>query len=139
MGSIVRYVRGFAAAIVAGALGGALLGVGESSLVTWTSAAPDEYWLFLFGAAVYGLIGAGLGLAAALLWQVARRGAAGDRQLAQIAVGVAMVLPVFAVGRYHVAQRLFEENLPTFTPEGIAVHLLLGLGALLAAAIGVVV
>lgn len=137
MRSLFRYVQGFAAATVAGALGGALVGVGEAVFVTSKSAAADEYWLFLFGAVVYGLIGAALGLAAALVWQLVRRGGASDRQLAQLSGAVAILLPVFAVARYNVAQRLYQENLPTLTSEGLIVHVLLVGGALLAAAIGV--
>src|SRR5262245_27161382 len=99
MRTILTYLRGFAAAAVAGALGGALVGVGESALVTWTSAAADEYWLFLFGALAYGLIGAGLGLGLALVWQLVRRGRASDRELAQVAAAAAVLLPVLAVVR----------------------------------------
>ena len=139
MRTIVTYLRGFAAATVAGALGGALVGIAESALVSWTSAAADEYWLFLFGAVYYGLIGAGLGLGAALVWQLVRRGRASDRDLALLACGAGVFLPVLAVARYHVAQRLFQENLPLATPTGIVTHLLLILGALAAAAVGMVV
>jgi hypothetical protein len=136
MRAFFRHVRGFATATIAAALGGALVGVGESLFVTWTSAAANEYWLFLFGAVVYGLIGAVLGLGGALVWQVVRRGSASDRQLAQLGGALAIVLPVFAVARYNVAQRLYQENLPTLTTEGLVVHLLLVAGALLAAGIG---
>ena len=136
MRALFAYVQGCAVATIAGALGGALVGVGESLFVTATSAAADEYWLFLFGAIVYGLIGAALGLAAALAWLVLRRVSAPDRQLAHVGVAVAVLLPVFAVARYNVAQRLYQENLPTLTGEGVAVHLGLLIGAVIAAAIG---
>jgi arylsulfatase len=137
MGAMLKFLRGLATATIAGGLGGGLVGIGEAALVTWTSAAADEYWLFLFGVVVYGLIGAGVGLGAGLLWQLIRRGAAGDRELAQVAVAAAVVVPVFAVARYHVAQRLFQENLPVATGEGIVVHALLVLGALAAAGVGI--
>jgi arylsulfatase len=137
MRTILDLLRGFVAAIVAGALGGALVGVGEAALVSSLSASADEYWLFLFGAAAYGLIGAGLGLGAAVLWQLVRWGRASDRQLAQIAIGCAAFLPVLAVARYHVAQRVFQENMPLATPIGILTHLGLLLGALAAVALGV--
>lgn len=122
-------------AVVAGGLGGALVGVGESVLVSWTSATADEYWLFLFGALAYGLIGAGLGVVGALVWQLLRRGRADDRQLAQVASMAAVALPTFAVARYQVAQRLFQEKLPVATAEGIITHVLLLLGALAAAVV----
>lgn len=137
MRALLKYAQGFATATIAAALGGALVGVGEALFVSWTSAAADEYWLFLFGAVVYGLIGAALGLAAALIWQMVRRGEASDRQLAQLGVGAAVLLPVFAVARYNVAQRVYQENLPTLTSEGLIVHLLLVVGALIAAGVGV--
>lgn len=139
MRTLLIYLRGLLLAALAGALGGALVGVGESSLVSWTSGAADEYWMFLFGAISYGLIGAGLGVGAALAWQLMRRGRADDRELAEVAVAGALLVPVLAVARYHVAQRLFQENLPIATPTGIVTHALLLLGALAAVALGVVI
>ncbi len=139
MRTFLTYLRGLLTALVAGALGGALVGVGESSFVSGTSVTADEYWLFLFGAVVYGLIGASLGVAAALGWQLVRRGRASDRALAQIGVVAAVFLPVFAVARYNVAQRLYQENLPTLTGEGILVHAGLAIGAVVAAALALVI
>jgi arylsulfatase len=139
MRTFLTYLRGLLTATVAGALGGALVGVGESAFVTGTSAAADEYWLFLFGAVVYGLIGASLGLAAALGWEIVRRGRASDGELAQLGVVAAVFLPVFAVARYNVAQRLYQENLPTLTGEGLVVHAGLAIGAVLAAALALVI
>lgn len=139
MRTILKYLGGFAAAAVAGGLGGALVGIGESLLVTWTSAAADEYWMFLFGAVAYGLIGAALGLAVALAWQLVRRGRADGRQLSQVAIAVGVLVPALAVTRYHVAQRLFQENLPLATPTGLMTHALIGLGALVAAGLGIVI
>lgn len=139
MRTILIYLRGLLIAALAGALGGALVGVGESILVSWTSAAADEYWMFLFGAISYGTIGAGLGLCAGLAWLLLRRGRADDRELAQVGIAGALILPVLAVARYHVAQRLFQENLPVATPTGIVTHALLLLGAVAAAALGVVI
>ena len=138
MRSIAQVIRGLLAAALAGALGGVLLGIGESTLVSVTAASADEYWLFLFGAVAYGLIGAVLALAAALVWTVVRRGRADERGLAQIGVAMAVALPVFAVARYQVAQRLFQEKLPVATTEGVITHVLLLLGAVVAAAIGIV-
>ena len=139
MRTLLTWIRGLATAILAGALGGALVGVGESAFVSLTSAAADEYWLFLFGAVVYGLIGAALAGAAAVVWQLVRRGRAGDRELAQLGIVAAVLLPVFAVARYNVAQRLFQENLPLATREGIVTHVLLAGGAVLAALLGILI
>jgi arylsulfatase len=139
MRTILKYLGGFAAATIAGGLGGALVGIGESILVSWTSASADEYWMFLFGAVAYGAIGAALGLAVALAWQAARRGRADERELGQVAIAVAVLLPVLAIARYHVAQRLFQENLPLATPTGLMTHALILLGAVVAAGLGIAV
>ena len=139
MSAIVKVLRGLAAAALAGALGGVLVGIGESALVSWTAATADEYWLFLFGAVAYGAIGAGLGLVAAAVAQTLRRGRSSEPGLAQLAIAAAVALPVFAVARYQVAQRLFQEKLPLATAEGVITHLLLVLGAALAAGIGILV
>lgn len=124
-------------AIFAGALGGVLVGWAESLLVTTTSAAAEEYWLFLFGIVAYGVLGAGIGLGIGILWQLVRRGRASELETAQIAAAVAVFLPVFAVGRYHVSQRIFREGLVLLSPAGILTHVLLLVAALLVALLAV--
>ena len=133
----MNLIKGFVAALLAGALGGALVGIAEALLVTFTSAAADEYWLFLFAVVAYGLLGAGVGLGAAALWQVVRLGQADGQRLAEVAVGSAVVVPAFAIGRYHVNQRIFGEELVTFSAAGIVTHVLLFVGALLVALVAV--
>lgn len=120
-----------------GALGGALVGWAESILVTTTSAAAEEYWLFLFGVVAYGALGAALGLGIGIVWQLVRRGRAGELEVAQIAAAVAVFLPAFAVGRYHVSQRIFREGLVLLSPVGLLTHVLLLFVALLAALLAV--
>jgi hypothetical protein len=75
MQTLVRQLRGLLGGLLAGGLGGALVGVAESALVTWTSAANDEYWLVLFGAIAYGAIGAASAPRAALRGQLCAAGA----------------------------------------------------------------
>ncbi len=133
MMTVARQLRGFVTALLAGGLGGALVGVAESVLIGTTSAASDEYWLFFFGVLSYGAIGAGLGLGAALLWQIVRRGRASEAQLAQLAAAAGCLLPAFAVARYHVAQRVFQEGLVATSATGLLTHAGLLVGALLAA------
>ncbi len=116
-------------ALVAGALGGALVGLAESALVSATSGAADEYWLFAFGVATYGLFGAFLGLGAGLAWQLLRWGRASERAVLQAAVAAGVAIPALAVARYHVAQRIFKEELVTASTAGIITHLLLVAGA----------
>ncbi|MEO8604546.1 MAG: sulfatase [bacterium] len=121
---------------MAGALGGALVGLTEAILVTVTSAANDEYWIYLFGALAYGAIGAGLGAAVAVAWQVLRRGAATDAQLAAVSTGAAVFLLAFAVARYQINQRLFDEGLSFASSTGAMTYGVLLVGALLVGLIG---
>jgi arylsulfatase A-like enzyme len=131
----VKLIKGLVAAALAGALGGALVGLVEALLVTFTSGAADEYWLFLFGVVGYGVLGAGIGLGGAILWQIARLGRASEQRLAEVAVALAVFVPSFAIGRYHVNQRLFGEELVTFSAAGVVTHaLLLGGGVVVALA-----
>jgi arylsulfatase A-like enzyme len=111
MQTLVRQLRGLLGGLLAGGLGGALVGVAESALVTWTSAASDEYWLVLFGVLSYGAIGAACGVAAALAWQLLRRGRASEVALAQVGAFAGMLPLAFAVARYQINQRVFDEGL----------------------------
>jgi arylsulfatase len=111
MQTLVRQLRGLFGGLLAGALGGALVGVAESALVTWTSAASEEYWLVLFGVLAYGAIGAGFGVGAALVWQLLRRGRASDVVLAQVGAFAGMLPLAFAVSQYQINQRVFDEGL----------------------------
>jgi hypothetical protein len=120
-------------AVLGGAVGGAVVGWAESILVTLTSAAAEEYWLFLFGVVAYGALGAALGLGVGVVWQVLRRGQATELVVAQLAAAVAVFLPAFGVGRYHVAQRLFGEGLVLLSPVGLLTHVLLAVAAALVA------
>jgi len=135
MTSATKVVGGLFTAALAGGLGGGLAGLGEATLVTLTSAASKEYWLFFFGVVAYGILGVGVGVAAAIGWQILRRGRADATQVMQIAAGAAVALPGFAVGRYHVARRVFEEKLVTVSASGIVTHLLLLAGAVLVAVV----
>lgn len=122
MQTLVRQLRGLLGGLLAGGLGGALVGVAESALVTWTSAASDEYWLVLFGVLSYGAIGAGCGVAAALAWQLLRRGRAGDVALAQVGAFAGMLPLAFAVARYQINQRVFDEGLTFASGMGAMTH-----------------
>lgn len=118
---------------IAGSTGGALLGVGESVLVTWTSAAAEEYWLFLFGVVYYGLICALFGSIAATAWATVRGGRAAHFELAQIGAAFGFVLPALFVTRYHVSKRLFNEQLGFGSLGGIVAHVLIVVGVAIAA------
>ncbi len=116
-----------------GLLGGALLGFGESILVTWASAAADEYWLFLFSVIAYGVFAAAFGIGAALIWQLIRRGRAGDFEVAQIGAGLGFLPIALFVTRYHVNKRIFKEQLDFASGSGLLAHVLILLGVGLAA------
>jgi arylsulfatase A-like enzyme len=112
-----------------GACAGALVGLLEAALITFTSN-PEEYWLFPFGIFYYGLSGAVIGSAAGLVLFVVRRA---SRSLAFGAAAAVTLFPLgLAIARYHVVQRVFHEELATTSAKGLAVH-----GALLAAAAAV--
>jgi arylsulfatase A-like enzyme len=113
------------------------VGWAESVLVTTTSAAAEEYWLFLFGIVSYGALGAALGFGMGVAWQLLRRGRAAELELAQVGAALAVFLPVFGVGRYHVSQRIFREGLVLFSPVGLLTHVLLLVAALVAAFLAV--
>ncbi|MDX2169345.1 MAG: sulfatase [Deltaproteobacteria bacterium] len=136
MHALLRHIRGLLTAALAGGLGGALVGLTEGTLVTLTSAANDEYWLFLFGAVSYGAVGAGLGLGLALFYQLVRGGRATDGELAA-AGAVGALFPLgFAVARYQVNQRLFDEGLTFASGVGAMTYGLLVLLAVLCAIAG---
>jgi arylsulfatase A-like enzyme len=136
---VIEFLRKCANGIVGGALGGALVGMAESVLVTLTSGAAEEYWLFLFGLVSYGLLGAAIGLGAAVFWSVVRRGAPGA-EVTRVAAALAVAVPALAVGRYHVSQRIFSEGLQLLSGVGLLTHGLLLVGAVAVAlvAMGVV-
>jgi arylsulfatase A-like enzyme len=124
--------------VFAGALGGALVGVAESLVVVLASGGvSEEYWLVLFGVVSYGVIGAGLGTSAALAWWVVRRGRADAGHLRAMAVIAGVVLPGFVVARYHVAKRIFAEQLVLVSAGGLLAHVLLLAGAVLVAVLSV--
>lgn len=122
------------AATCAAALAGALVGLGEALFVTLTSSAAKEYWLFLFGASSYAVIGGLMGLGVAVVVQILSRGRAASSTVVMLAALAAVSLPVFAVSRYHVVQRIFRENLVMGSPTGIATHVGLLVVALLVGA-----
>ncbi len=117
----------------AGAWGGSLVGVVEAGAIIALGATLAEFGLFPFGFWAYGALGAILVLPFALArYALFRR--SGLSEHAWLALGAAVVvLPLaFIVGRYHVAQRFFAEQLPpAFSGLGLVVYLGLVLCAVL--------
>ncbi len=116
-----------------GAFSGALLGLGESTLVSVAGAAAEEYWLFLFAVVAYGAVGALTGLGATVLWQLIRGGKAGTFEISQLGAGLGFIPPALFVVRYHVAKRIFNEQLGFGTASGAIAHVLILLGVLVSA------
>ncbi|HYD49258.1 MAG TPA: sulfatase-like hydrolase/transferase, partial [Terriglobales bacterium] len=119
------------AAVIGGAWGGAIAGLAEAALITATSP-PEELWLFPFGIVAYGCFGAAVGsivATAVALWR-------GRQPFDSGAAAAAVALFAFSVvvGRYHLMQRIFREDLPLGSPVGVAVH-----AALIAAALVVAI
>lgn len=128
----IKPVQAAVLAILGGGWGGALAGLAEAVLITATAAPPDEYWLFPMAMLWYGLLGCGLGLAALLvvggLQRLRRRWLSAPLGLG---IAAAFAMLAFVVGRYHVAQRVYAEQLETLTLQGLIVH-----AGLLAVAVG---
>ncbi len=109
-------------AVLGGACGGAVVGLAEATLVASTSS-PEEFWMFPFALLAYGAFGVAAGIGAAV-W-VALLGATTARRPTPLGWGVFLAFAplAFAIGRYHVMQRVFQEGVPLSSPTGFAVHL----------------
>jgi arylsulfatase A-like enzyme len=118
------------AATCAAALAGALVGLGEALFITVNSSAAKEYWLFLFGASSYAVVSGLIGLGVAIVVQLLSRARAKSTTVVMLSVLGAVFLPVFAVARYHVIQRIFREDLVMTSATGIVTHVALLLAAL---------
>lgn len=124
-------------AVVGGAWGASLVGLGEAVVVALTTA-PDELGVFPFAFLGYGAVGAGIGLVLGLLLAVIAGRGAGERLAAAPfwMAAVAAFFPLgFAVARYHVLQRIFHEGVELLSPTGLAVHLGIVVGLVLVAAL----
>ena len=120
------------ATALGGAWGGVLVGLLEATLIVATAGPSEEYWLFPYAVVSYGLLGLLIGICPAVVvgigrrwWPSVARDAAGGGAAAVFAVLGA------AVARYNVVQRVFHEELDTFSATGIVVHI-----GVLAAALG---
>ena len=124
----MSFVTRLIAGILGGFAGGALAGIGESVVIAATSEIT-EYWLFLFGAVSYGLIGAGIGGG----WSVVS-GILPRLRSNEASVGSSAALPAallgLVVGRFRIIRDAFSESLPLLSGAGIAVHVGLLVGAL---------
>jgi len=123
-----RLLRAWLAALLGGAWGGVIVGLVEALSITLTAGPGEDYWLFPYGVVSYGLFGlltgAGVGVLATLPARPLRRWRGR-------AFGVSAALAFFllggAVARYNLNLRVFHEELVTFSPVGLAVHLALAL------------
>lgn len=120
----MKQLRIVLCAALGGAWGGSLVGLLEASLISTTSS-PEEFWLFPFAVVSYGAIGFGAGIGVAALIVVSRALSRRARSLSPLGLGAAVAfVPLgFAIARYHVGQRVFQEGLALASPTGVAVHL----------------
>ncbi len=109
------------AGILGGAWGGAVVGLAEAVVITLAVAPPEEYWLFPYAVISYGIMGMIAGAGGSLLVLVfsSRRG---NRDAFAVGGAVAVLGLGTAVARYHVIQRVFHEELVTFSALGLLVH-----------------
>lgn len=111
------------AAALGGAWGGALVGLVEASLITATSGPAEEYWLFPYAVASYGLCGAAIGVGSCIVMLLGTRAAGRTMHLGfGPAIGLTLFLLGTVVARYHIVQRVFHEELVTLSATGLAVH-----------------
>jgi len=123
----MNFVTRLIAGILGGFAGGALAGIGESVVIAATSEIT-EYWLFLFGAASYGLIGAAIGggwsVVSGILPPLRSKEASAASSTALPAALLGLV-----VGRFRIIRDVFSESLPLLSGTGIGVHVGLLVGA----------
>lgn len=121
--------RKLVAGMLGGWVGGAFIALLEA-VVILLGGGSEEFGVFFFGAVMYGLIGAGMGLG----WGVATAvlsflGRDAESTLAG-AGGITAALLGLAVTRFRVVRDVFGESLPLFSATGIVVHVLIvGLAA----------
>ena len=113
--------RSMIACSLGGAWGGAVVGLAEATVITISSAPGGEYWLFPYAIVSYGVLGMVMGLGcavvvAAFVPQRVRRATLG------LGASAALFLIGFSVARYHIIQRVFDEELVTISGMGLTVH-----------------
>lgn len=129
----MRVFRDVLTGLLGGAVGGALAGLGEASLIAG-GASLDEYGVFPFALVCYGFFGAAGGAAWGLLLSVAstvRRVGPAAPFASSVALPAAGLLML--VVRFRVVRDVFAENLPVFSLAGLAVHAGIVAGAALLA------
>jgi arylsulfatase A-like enzyme len=123
----MSFVTRLIAGILGGFAGGALAGIGESVVIAATSEIT-EYWLFLFGTASYGLIGAAIGGGWSVASGILPRLRSNEASAASSAALPAALLGL-VVGRFRIIRDVFSESLALLSGTGIGVHVALLVGA----------
>jgi len=126
----MEFVKRIAIGIVGGFVGGALVGLGEAVVVAAVSDAT-EYWVFLFGAVSYGSFGAVMGGGWAVAASILPLGR-GEATVLGTSAGLVVALLGIVVARFRIIRDAFGESLPIASTAGIAVHVGLVVGALVA-------
>lgn len=117
-------MRTLLAGILGGAWAGAVLGLAEAGLLTATAGPAEEYWLLPYAVVSYGALGMLLAIGCTSIAAVVA-----PERTRHNAFGLCGAVALFALGgavaRYQVIQRVFHEDLVTFSFAGLAVHLAL--------------
>lgn len=124
------FVKRVTAGLLGGLVGGALVGLAEAAVVAAVSG-PSEYWVFVFGAASYGLIGAAMGAGFGFAVSFVRI-VGTEPAVLGAACGLVVAALGLVVARFRIIRDVFGESLPLASSAGIAVHV----GLLIAAGIG---
>jgi arylsulfatase A-like enzyme len=119
-----RITRTLLAGLLGGAWAGAVVGLAEAGLLTATAGQTEEYWLFPYAVVSYGALGMLLAIGCTSI-----AAAVAPERTRHNAFGLCGAVALFALGgavaRYQVIQRVFHEDLVTFSFAGLAVHLAL--------------
>ncbi|MFQ5477335.1 MAG: sulfatase [Candidatus Binatia bacterium] len=126
MGTLKQAMAG----LVGGFVGGALVGLAESLVIAF-GATAEEYWVFVFAACSYGVVGAMLGCGWGAFVGLPMVPRVLGRNVTATAAGLVVAALGAVVTRFRVVRDLFGESLPLASASGLIVHGTLLLGALL--------
>ena len=119
--------RGILVGLSAGVFGGALVGLGEATVIALSSAGSTGARVFLYGPFAYGLfcgaIGAGLGFVTALSGRWMKRYALPEREAFGYLAAAIFGLFAFALGAFRIRRDFFHEELAWKSAVGLAVLL----------------
>jgi arylsulfatase A-like enzyme/uncharacterized membrane protein YbhN (UPF0104 family) len=141
-------LRGLEVGLSAGVLAGMLVGLGEATVIAWSSAGATGARVFLYGPFSYGLLGgvlgAGLGFATALSGRWMKRYALPAREAFGYFAAAIFGMLAFGLAAFRIRRDLFHEELVWKSAIGLGVLMgcalvTAGVSSLLARGIGKIV